>query len=280
MLIKARFQFPEIVFGMLLAVAIFALGAAFVSSSQPPNTEQNAATEQQTKNEGGSHGKETQSLWVPTDSVGLYTLVLSIFTGILAAVSIFQGVMLLRADKTTRISADAAKRSADAAVNVELPILIMNFANLTAPGIATITPKMILPKNFWPIISFENFGRSPAQIIEGCLEWTTVKNPSELLLPPRYQNIAPYSANVVVIAKGRVPVDVPCQIFLTEKQMADISSGEQSLFIFGYLSYKDFLNEPHEVRFCMKWRPFREGENAPFGFVWDSETPAEYTKRT
>jgi hypothetical protein len=279
MLIKARFYFPEILFGVLLAVAIFAMGMMFQSSRQPPSKEESSASQQHTeKKSDGS--KEAQSLWVPTDSVGLYTLVLCVFTGILAIVSIFQGVMLLRSDKTARLAAEAAKKSADAVVNAELPILILHFVNLAAPGIASITPKTPLPEKFKPIIGFENYGRGPAQIVSGCLEWTIAKDPRELPLPPKYQNIAPYTSNAVILQNRRIPVDAPCEIELTSDQISSLNAHEQFLWIYGYIAYRDFLDTPHEVRFCIKWVPYREGHSGPVGFVWESETPAEYTKRT
>jgi len=122
MLIKVRFQFPEIVFGMLLAVAVFALGMTFessVSSVNQPSAEHGDQSNKQPKNESAENSKKTQSLWTPTDSVGLYTLVLAFFTGVLACVSIFQGVMLVRADKTSRITANATNLNAQAAVRAE-----------------------------------------------------------------------------------------------------------------------------------------------------------------
>jgi hypothetical protein len=280
MLIKARFYFPEVLFGILLAVAIFAMGMTVQSSRQPPSKEQSSASQQQTEKKSGDDSKEAQSLWVPTDSVGLYTLVLCVFTGILASVSIFQGVMLLRSDKTARIAAEAAKKSADAVVSAELPILILHFVNLTAPGIASISPKVPLPEKFKPIISFENYGRGPAQIVSGCLEWTIAKDASELPLPPKYQNIVPYTANAVILQSRRIPVDAPCEIELTSDQVASLNICEQFLWVYGYIAYRDFLDGPHEARFCIKWAPYREGYSGPIGFVWESETPAEYTKRT
>jgi hypothetical protein len=280
MLIKARFHFPEVLFGLLLAVAIFAMSATFWSSRQPPSAEQSSASQQQTENKSGNDSKKAQSLWVPTDSVGLYTLVLCVFTGILAIVSIFQGVMLLRSDKTARIAAEAAKRSADAVVSAELPILILNYINLTAPGIPAIAAKIPLPAQFSPRINFENYGRGPAQIVSGCLEWCLASDPSELPLPPRYQNIVPYTQNAVVIEKGRIPLDIPCEITLSPEQIDTLHTWQKFLWIFGFIAFKDFLDGPHESRFCIKWQPYREGHSGPVGFVWESETPPEYTKRS
>jgi hypothetical protein len=182
--------------------------------------------------------------------------------------------------KIARDGAIAAKRSADAVVSVELPILIMDFANLTAPGIATFGPKTPIPAKFRPIFRFTNFGRSPAQITAGCLEWIIVAKGTDLPLPPSYQRIFPYSNNVVLIKDAHIPLDVPSEISLSAEQVITINEARHFLWFYGFIAYRDFLGEPHEVRFCIKWAPFREGENGPFGFVWDSETPAEYIKKT
>src|SRR5271163_158609 len=84
----------------------FAVGGSFVAAYQIPlsrhetsaNPEQSAA-DQIAKEKVAEHNTKIESLWVPTDSVGLYTLVLAVFTGLLVAVSAGQGYFLLRADK-------------------------------------------------------------------------------------------------------------------------------------------------------------------------------------
>jgi hypothetical protein len=108
---------PEIFLGAFLAIAIFAMGMLFASSwfFQPCIRGEIAGV---------------QSLWVPTDSVGLYTLVLAAFTGLLFIVSALQGYFLLRADKTARIAANAANLSARATIGVESPKLFVYALNL------------------------------------------------------------------------------------------------------------------------------------------------------
>src|ERR1700730_6083225 len=103
-----RFRTPKIFLGAFLAVAIFAMGMLFASSFQPQSYKQTATAEQQPSDKKIENHAQTQSLWVPTDSVGLYTLVLAVFTGLLTIVSAGQGYFLLRADKNARISAEAA----------------------------------------------------------------------------------------------------------------------------------------------------------------------------
>lgn len=66
-------------------------------SGQPPNQSPTATYENKTyptaKKESSPNRNEAQSLWVPTDSIGLYTLVLSVFTAILAIATISLGVL-------------------------------------------------------------------------------------------------------------------------------------------------------------------------------------------
>jgi hypothetical protein len=210
------------------------------------------------------------------DLTALATLVIAIFTAIL-------GVFTVRLAYSTKVAANAAKRSADAAVSVELPILILSYANFVAEQRTNWAPNIPLPNKFRAVLQFTNYGRSPAQITSGCFEWTITATAAELPLPPPYQRIFPYSANAVFLQNNRIPLDLPAktmEIDLNDEQVVEINSARRFLWLYGFLAFKDFLGETHEARFCTKWAPFKEGENGPFGFVWDSETPDEYTKRT
>ena len=72
-------------------------------------------------------GRELAIIWDRTwsDPVAFYTFVLSIFTGLLAIIALIQIGFLIRSNKTARITAEAAKQSADAAVAIELPVFKM-----------------------------------------------------------------------------------------------------------------------------------------------------------
>jgi histidinol dehydrogenase len=67
----------------------------FVSapSFQQQNNKQTAAVQQSSKGKKPENHETVQSLWVPTDSVGLYTLVLAVFTGLLAVVAGVQALL-------------------------------------------------------------------------------------------------------------------------------------------------------------------------------------------
>jgi hypothetical protein len=96
---------------------------------------------------------------------------------------------------------------------------------------------------------------------------------------PEYKNIVPYAPGIMVINRANIPLDVPCQINLAPAQIDAIDTSQDRLWVFGFIRFKDFLGEPHDVRFCLKWavHPQRGERHA---FVWDDGTPPEYTKRT
>jgi hypothetical protein len=273
-----RIRIPEILLGCFLTIAVFAMGMSLSSTGFLPNPaiENNATTVE--KSNGTS--KTVSNPDSADERVARYTLWLAILTGGLVLVSFFQGYFLIRSDRTARISAEAAKLSAEAAVSAQRPILIINSVNLIAPGIPSISHGMMLPQSLKPAIGFQNFGNGPAEISAGCLEWIVAAKPSDLPLPPNYKNVVPYTTNAVVLEKGSIPLDVSCQIELSSGQLDALNTSQQFLWVFGYIAYKSVLSTSHETRFCMKWVRAREGSDGPFGFVWESATPEVYTRRT
>jgi hypothetical protein len=267
-----RFRIPEIVLGALLTVAVFAMGYVVGSWVPPPSQQIEKADHLQTANEGAERTAEKQ--------IAYYTKWLAWFTGALVAVSGIQGYFLLRADKTARIAANAAQKSATAAVNVDLPILVLRQIDLRTPTGAVLNVREQLLSDCEPKFSFINVGRSVAQITAGCLEWCIASGAKHLPKPPKYENILPYAPGSVVVTQAVIPLDVPCKITLTADQLSALNASQQFLFVYGYIAFNDFLGKPHEVRFCTKWAIFREGEKGPFGFVWDHEIPKDYTKTT
>jgi hypothetical protein len=96
---------------VFLTVAVFAIGFVVASSMPPPSQQVETISHPQAANEGSERTAEKQ--------IAYYTKWLAWFTGALVTVSAFQGYFLLRADKTTRIASDAAKRAADSLPIVE-----------------------------------------------------------------------------------------------------------------------------------------------------------------
>src|SRR6266481_7771960 len=265
-----------IIWVVFAAVMGFAVGGSIVSSFYAyPQNKHDSYSNNQSNDSCGENCKKTQSLWVPTDSVGLYTLVLAVFTGLLVGTSVFQGYFLIRADKTSRIAAEAAKRSADAAVRVNQPFLGLKRSFLMAKG-QNVAVGMPLPPEFEPIFMFTNWGNSPAEITHGCIEWSIVE---KLPPTPKYMNTVPYAPGIALIHRADIQLDVPCKITLTPSQIIAVDTSQEKLWVFGFIRFKDFLGESHDVRFCLKWVPRPTADRSPIGFVWDDETPPEYTRR-
>jgi hypothetical protein len=106
MLIKLRFRFPDVLFGVLLAVAIFAMGAVFWSS---PNSSTPTQTQTDTKSGERNPGKQEIAWW--QDPVAVFTLGL-VFIGLVQA-GIFYGQM--RLIRRSLAPAEQAARAAQAA---------------------------------------------------------------------------------------------------------------------------------------------------------------------
>jgi hypothetical protein len=146
----------------LIALAICFAGAVageLWEASHSPHTpsqgrpaEQQYAAENKTEQKSNPNRNETQSLWVPTDSIGLYTLVLSGFTAVLAIATIslcllsFSQIRLARAEfisthrprvrvRRVYLSAFAARFGADNISHgddVEVEIVIANAGETNA----------------------------------------------------------------------------------------------------------------------------------------------------
>jgi len=106
-----KFRITELFLGVFLTVAIFAMGFLF-ASSLPSNNQQATESSSHQAEKSAAHITGPNS---PDERIANYTWWLSAFTLALVVVSGFQIFFLTRADKTARISADAAKDSAEVA---------------------------------------------------------------------------------------------------------------------------------------------------------------------
>ena len=108
-----KLRIPELMIGCLLTIAVFAAGSVLFPLR---GSDSKAPVEHEEKAD---------------DKVARYTLYLAILTGGLVLVSAWQGFFLLRADKTARMSAEAAQAQAINFTKLERPyIYIFNAAGL------------------------------------------------------------------------------------------------------------------------------------------------------
>jgi hypothetical protein len=242
-----RFRTPELFLGAFLAVAIFAMGMLFASSRLLPSPN---ATPRQTV--------EVQSLWVPTDSVGLYTLVLAAFTALLVVVSGIQGYFLLRADKTARIAANAAQLSAESAHGLALPIigaespeLLDTHGPIPADGAFGGSSQGDLPGEFSaiPAIIFRNDGQTPAFPIKVVVEWRIGATSSDG--NPRFK-IYKYSS-AIIPRGGEWESEICYEIQIPEGERTILRQKGNFLWLRVTLFYRDFLKKERAVIFRWRW---------------------------
>jgi hypothetical protein len=190
MLIKLRFRFPEVFFGILLAVAIFVMGALFWSSqntgppAQPPTSLQSG--------ERGP-GKQQEVAWWQ-DPVAVFTLGL-VFIGLLQAAIFFGQMRLIRkslgpaeqAAKAAQDAATAAKTQADGLMASEGAHLYVIIKGDTIAHIFQIggrydnSPGMNDSKMNAPGLQYvlKNYGKTPAMLQHVLHGMSIQKSPGE-----------------------------------------------------------------------------------------------------
>jgi hypothetical protein len=240
------------------------------------NTGQHGTSDQNTKEKISEHGNKTESLWVPTDSVGLYTLVLAVFTGLLVVVSAGQGFFLLRADKTARIAANAAERSARAAINIELPILaarVGQFGFGTAKnhvdGIEEVYEYCVAGR-----LNIANGGRTKAFPLQIECGWIFA---DQLPSMPSYSFTKQLTLNALLDPGDDEPMSINISecVFRTGLGFRDAVREEKSkLWFCCRITYLDFMQERHESGIC-----WRRDEGFGGGIFIEERAPA-YNRKT
>jgi len=168
-------------------------------------------TQEQTEQRAKAN-KPPETFWQRTisDPVATFTAVLATSTAALMIVSCVQIYFLTRADKTSRAAAEAAEKSADAAIlnanaaiRSELPIVSPSHIALFESDKAH-SPRIIgyPPKESVFEVNFKNRGRSPAELIEICLEWSITDKLPDV---PAYRSISPYAPGGFIEVNGNVP---------------------------------------------------------------------------
>jgi hypothetical protein len=263
-------------FGVLVAV----YGLAIWGSTQIPT---NPAAH------GAERASQKEEPKVSADErVASYTGWLALLTGLLVAVTSGQIGFLIRADKTARISADAAKTAADAArdaansakeqslhlrasvvsaqkaadaadlsakaaIGVELPSLhIVSVTSDVDPAVVTFPEYVRL---LTPVVEYTNYGRTPAFIdeiivnalIDGALPRT-----------PIYRRHLPWSERIVIghgeIKKTMNYAYVGSKAF-SDDDIAGVTDGSRDVYVYGVISYRDFLDKSQSRGFLSIWVP-------------------------
>lgn len=275
-----RFRIPEIFLGAFLAAALFAMGMTFQSSVSPQQAQKQAVPEKHSADKISENRDKALSLWVPVDSVGLYTLVLAAFTALLVAVSGLQGYFLLRSNKTARIAADAASRASETAraefVASHRPKLRVRNIVVNPPRtvdgrvLDLFAPGHIISGQFF----IANVGGSRADILDGhCMVfWSREGLPMRRPYEGEGDNLQAMSRTLLsgqsttAIFRSAMPIDAD----VSQTVGRSIARGFR-LYVMGWVSYADRNNDVWRTGFCREYMPTGGFSNPRFFPVDDPD---------
>lgn len=208
--------------------------------------------------------------WTTQDPVSFYTFLLAIFTAALVSVSAVQIRFLIRADRTARISAIAARRAAnatkmsataakvaaDSVVAIErarlYAIINDNFVNCVNAANAwdDIGQEEIpLGMDNWPMagITFKNYGKTPG-IIE---EVATGVEYSEII-PDPVHNVKVVNKNIIGPGDESEQFGTLITGQITMAQAIKVRDGAANIWVYGYASYIDVFGNRQIHRFFQR----------------------------
>jgi hypothetical protein len=244
---------------LITIVIIFIAGTSYadkITPSQLPHHQIANNTNKQITQDNSSESQPAKTLWDRTtdEPIALYTLFLAIFTFVLAFISSIQIYFLIRADRTARISADAATTQSKAVIAMESPIIILaNLELFESSG----NPKKItsgVPQKFWKIVTtFKNVGRTAATVKEICINWNIV---STLPEKPIYREPifkTERSSTIIQATEGIFTYEKSWFPILEEKEVVDLNHKNAYLWIYGYITFTNFIGETYRTGFVRKW---------------------------
>jgi hypothetical protein len=219
---------------------------------------------------GTTDQKEPESFWqiTETDPVATFTGTLALFTLALVIISGVQIYFLNRSDKTARLTAEAAglsaiaaKKSADAAVAIELPIIrarapLLTIVSSQVPREGPALPGVVatlMPENFNTVSSVKviNRGRTVAMLSSICVGWDF-----RPVLPdiPSYTEIADYTNGVILPQEFEGDITLPRLTIECDRECQDNLVNKTRIFrFFISILFTDFMDNAHHTNFCWEW---------------------------
>ena len=193
--------------------------------------------------------------------------------------------------RTAERNAAAAERYAKAFVNTERPWLAVRPISLGdfRKVCESVDFPVGEPISVRPVVRMEfvNYGRSPALLVEYCVEFSVFRG-----LPPgpSYTHIVKIEDLTVsgdsFTAFIRPDIGRADSTFFQEfvspdaidrKQISDIRRNKVQLWVYGFFKYTDNAGDPHEWAFCAAWRAqMRPRDDTEFAFF----APKGYWRNT
>ena len=190
--------------------------------------------------------------------------------------------ILKDAAETTRQIADAVLLQARASVGVELPRLELSAVDLVH---ADESIRQALKS---PAVSlrFANHGRTTAFLTARCVE---LRLADSLPAEPEYRAIETLETAEAVASGDNVKAGADQRLGeVGEAEVEALRLGRRTLWVYGFIAFRDFLGIEHRKGFCLRWLPppaqaaiggsFQpEGSDA---YVYERDEPARTTRPT
>jgi hypothetical protein len=178
---------------------------------------------------------------------------------------------------TTKDTANAAQRSANAVVRMESPIIRVFSPPLVSIFSSTSVEGISSQSLYVSGLKFVNHGRTPAFPERLDTGWMVI---NKLPTTPVYTNSNDLSASDPIITETFDMTETAQTIEPTADQWDTISKGTR-LWYYGCLYYRNFMNDRQEFRFC--WCLFNAapmGQSPVYSFLSYGDIPEVYTKNT
>ena len=237
-----------------------------------------------------SEHKASNEWWliVWTAVLACITLLLAGITGVLAKytyklwldaskTSERQAIETQRSLHIAKESANAATMSAQAAIGVELPRFVVSNIQLSVTDSSIRTNSGI----FTVETQLANHGRTEAVITVDCLNYEICE-----WLDPKPAYLEQRSLGFGTIIKPAEQHRIECQIPAVELDGISNGRGQTTLWVYGFIEYRDFLEKLHETGFVAAWIPpedrfmkamdFMDSTNISMG-TFVQEGPEAYT---
>ena len=115
-------------------------------------------------------------------------------------------------------------------------------------------------------------GETFARVTGICIEYVIAPRLPKL---PTYERLIPTVDNAIIKPSDDFEFHAWPLFILTDEEIERFALPyAHKLWVYGYISYVDFLNFPHEHRFCRRWDP-TSIFGSPTGFVSSSSMPKE-----
>jgi hypothetical protein len=241
-----KFRFPDVFLGMLLAVAIFLMGAIFGSSRYEPNHAADATTPHVT----ATDDPEPFSIdWLTRDGTVFFTFVLGIIAAIQAALFVWQLRYMRKSMVDTGLLAAATERSTRAAIAIELPIIGAEPEGYSWGQRRIGTDPLIDSFGIHDIVFF-NLGRTKAMPIEIRLGHSVG---NKLPRGPVYPFSKVFTVGMVIETERFLKPIHEFEFDVPPGTLAGIKAGTSRLWFYCSLIYEDFMRTQHEAGFCWEW---------------------------